>query len=644
MKLNIILKFILVVGIPLIAVYMFVGYMQYRSMVGMVEREGSLRAKVSVELLANTLDERLSLIGSATRSLAGYASLNPKGTRGLQDELLRDLINTDPLLNLAAIAWGDPSQTGMSGLSLERKDGTLDSSPLTEETIHRLVDDYSSVEQSIGNWLAPIRSSDGLAHDAAIVQPITIDGQTAGLVVASLSLTQLQDDAIRSSLSSSRFAIVNNSWIVLASTKTKHMGNPLVGIINPDETAAAPEDTTAFNEFLSQITSDRKQGKKSNSQPVPVRYDGDEYWVAWSVMNEPKWLMIDAIPEATLLEPVYSLLQRDTLYRIGGVFLILLCLLGSALLLTRRIRRLHAAMELVRNGDLDIRVNPGHGRDEITRLGEGFNLMVDSLSRNLDELARSEADRIAVDRELDIARNIQQSLQPELPPEFPHPVDFEIAAINLAARHVGGDFYDYWIMDDKHMAFMLGDVSGKGVPAAIFMGVSRTTIRMVAGRERSPDRILKRVNESLLKDNNQGLFITLFLGVYNIETGVLRYANAGHHSAILKSVDDPSTLVAGATGTILGTLPEAEWTEETLQINPGDHFILYTDGLSEAHGDDGVMLDATGIEQFLDKRKDSDAQTVCRELIGMAESIQSDQLFDDVTVMDLHRRSPEKRP
>ena len=644
MKLNIILKFILVVGIPLIAVYMFVGYMQYRSMVGMVEREGSLRAKVSVELLANTFDERLGLIGSAARSLAGYAALNPQGTRRMQAELLRDLINTDPLLNSAMIAWGDPSQKNLNGLSIDRKDGKIESSPLAEAAILRLIDDYQSVEQSTGSWLAPIRSSDGLAHDAALLQAITINDKTVGLIAVSLSLTQLQDDAIRSSLSSSRFAIVNNSWIVLASTKSKHMGNPLIGIINPDETAAVPEETTAFNEFLSQITSDRKLGKKSNSKPVPVLYDGKEYWVAWSVMNEPKWLMIDAIPEATLLAPVYSLMRRDTLYRIGGVLLILICLLGSALVLTRRVRRLNAAMELVRSGDLSIRVNPGRGRDEITRLGEGFNLMVDSLSRNLDELARSEADRIAVDRELDIARDIQQSLQPELPPEFPHPVDFEIAAINLAARHVGGDFYDYWIMDDKHMAFMLGDVSGKGVPAAIFMGVSRTTIRMVAGRERSPDRILKRVNESLLKDNNQGLFITLFLGVYNIETGELRYANAGHHSAILKSVGSDSKLVAGATGTILGTLPEAEWTAETLQIDPGDHFILYTDGLSEAHGDDGIMLDSTGIERFLDKREDMDAQTVCNELIQMAEHIQSDQLFDDVTVMDLYRRRPGKRP
>ena len=301
-------------------------------------------------------------------------------------------------------------------------------------------------------------------------------------------------------------------------------------------------------------------------------------------------------------------------------------------------------MEVVRTGDLNIRVEPGRGKDEITRLGEGFNLMVDSLAQNLDELAKAEADRIAVDRELDIARDIQQSLQPDLPPEFPHTVDFEIAAINLAARHVGGDFYDYWIMDDKHMAFMLGDVSGKGIPAAMFMGVSRTTIRMVANRERCPENILKQVNESLIKDNHQGLFLTLFLGVYNIDTGVLRYANAGHQSAILKRSGQPSKLVADATGTILGTLPEAQWTQDTIQLELGDHFVLYTDGLSEAHSEDGTMLDTSGIEAYLEQCEGMRAQEVCEGLIRLSESIQSDQLFDDVTVMDLHRSMVGKSP
>lgn len=644
MKLNIILKFILVVGIPLIMVYLFVGYMQYRSMIGMVEREGSLRAKVSVELTANSIDERLILIGTATRSLAGYAAIDPKSTRRLQAELLRDLINTDMLIASAVIAWGDPRKGGLEGISMTRGDGGLQSDLLSDEMARRLIGDYESLNKNSGGWMAPVRSADGLAHDAALLQPIPLDGTTGGLIMVSLPLEKLQNEAVRSSLSSSRFAIVNDSWIVLASTKDEHMGNPLRGVLNPDDSTAFPDDTRTFNEFMSQITADRKLGKKSNSKPVPVSFQGEEYWIAWSVMTEPKWLMIDAIPEATLLEPVYSLLQRDTLYRLGGVFLILLCLLGSALLLTRRIRRLNAAMEVVRTGDLNIRVEPGRGKDEITRLGEGFNLMVDSLAQNLDELAKAEADRIAVDRELDIARDIQQSLQPDLPPEFPHTVDFEIAAINLAARHVGGDFYDYWIMDDKHMAFMLGDVSGKGIPAAMFMGVSRTTIRMVANRERCPENILKQVNESLIKDNHQGLFLTLFLGVYNIDTGVLRYANAGHQSAILKRSGQPSKLVADATGTILGTLPEARWTQDTIQLELGDHFVLYTDGLSEAHSEDGTMLDTSGIEAYLEQCEGMRAQEVCEGLIRLSESIQSDQLFDDVTVMDLHRSMVGKSP
>ena len=209
MKLNIILKFILVVGIPLIMVYLFVGYMQYRSMIGMVEREGSLRAKVSVELTANSIDERLILIGTATRSLAGYAAIDPKSTRRLQAELLRDLINTDMLIASAVIAWGDPRKGGLEGISMTRGDGGLQSDLLSDEMARRLIGDYESLKKNSGGWMAPVRSADGLAHDAALLQPIQLDGTAGGLIMVSLPLEKLQNEAVRSSLSSSRFAINN---------------------------------------------------------------------------------------------------------------------------------------------------------------------------------------------------------------------------------------------------------------------------------------------------------------------------------------------------------------------------------------------------------------------------------------------------
>ena len=154
MKLNIILKFILVVGIPLIMVYLFVGYMQYRSDDRTVKERVLARPKVSVELTANSIDERLILIGTATRSLAGYAAIDPKSTRRLQAELLRDLINTDMLIASAVIAWGDPRKGGLEGISMTRGDGGLQSDLLSDEMARRLIGDYESLKKNSGGWMA----------------------------------------------------------------------------------------------------------------------------------------------------------------------------------------------------------------------------------------------------------------------------------------------------------------------------------------------------------------------------------------------------------------------------------------------------------------------------------------------------------
>ena len=637
MKLNIVMKFILAVGLPMVVIYAIISLAQFQSMADLVEREGSLRSHVAAEQVANYLDGRLITVGTAARSLADFAELDTEAAKRLQVNLLMKLLESEVLINSTSIAWGDPRAGSLSGWRLKRLPDRIDSTSLDSVDGQQMVQDYLKCKTPKGGWIGPLSATADLALRCEYMIPIEHEDEILGLLTVVIHLDELDEEAARVLPTASRFVIINNKWVVISSSKPEDIGKPL------EDTIQDPEQKN-LEAFFSTVTADRRAGATSNATPIPTKLDGHKYWVAWAVMGEPDWILVDAIPQSVMLEPVYSLLQRDTIIRLIGVVVIILLIIISSLLLTRRIRRLHSAMEIARQGDLTVRVTPGRGKDEITRLGQGFNQMLSTFSDNVDALASSEAERMAVDRELDIARSIQESLQPELPPRFEHQVAMEIAAVNLAARHVGGDFYDYWILDEEHLAFMLGDVSGKGVPAALFMAVTRTTIRMVAGRERDPAQILALTNQYLQEDNRQGLFVTLFLGVCNVKTGKLHYANAGHHPAIIKPASGPMHIEGEATGTILGTLPEAEWETKSIQMKPGDHFILYTDGLTEAHGGDEKMIELSGVQQQLEKGPCLNAQSVCDELVALATALQDDQLFDDVTVMDLFRHTSNSPP
>ncbi|MCH2134134.1 MAG: SpoIIE family protein phosphatase [Phycisphaerales bacterium] len=624
------MKFILAVGIPLLAIYCFICLAQFRSMGRLASRDGSLRSRLAVEMVADYLDSRLVRIGTVARTVADFAEKDPEATKATEASLLKNLLTTEPLVFGASIAWGNPKTEPLTGWRSRREADGIKSTALTTVEAQRVAKRYLDANNPYGGWTEPWTTEAEQIKICAYFHPFVINDEVVGLIAVGIRLEDLQNEAARELPLHSRFVIVDDSWIIVSTENPQDIGKPVSTLVDTP-------DLPNMTQLREVITSERESGKPSNATHAPTHFEGENYWIAWAVLEETQWLLLDAVPESTILEPVYSLFQRDILIGVIGLVVIVVVIIVMGLLLTHRLRRLNAAMDRARTGDLSVRVETGSGIDEISQMIRGFNQMIESLESNVDALAQAEASRLSVERELDIARDIQQSLQPHVAPRFERPVDVEIAAVNLPAHHVAGDFYDYWALDDRHLAFMLGDVAGKGVPAAIFMGVARTTLRMVATREHDPAAILKRVNHRLQADNEQGLFVTLFLGVYDTRTGNLKYANAGHHPGLLQpAVGEPRSVTA-ATGTILGTLDGATWTTETLQIEPGDHFILYTDGLVEAHGADGKMVDTDGVVKRLRTLGTPSAKEVCDQLADIAETVQDGNLFDDVTVMDLHR-------
>ncbi len=228
---------------------------------------------------------------------------------------------------------------------------------------------------------------------------------------------------------------------------------------------------------------------------------------------------------------------------------------------------------------------------------DDLRVTIDRTLNHLKEWREALASRdklVALQNELDIAHHMQQSI---LPTQFAKGNDWEIFASMEPARNVGGDFYDVVPLEDGHVGIAIADVSDKGVPSALFMMSTRTMLKGAAIGLLDPGDVLKEVNALLQEGNDTGMFVTVFYGVYNSNTGELTYANAGHNPPLIVRPDGSSVLLPMTGGIALGVIPEFDFSENTVKLEPGDTAFLYTDGVTEAARSDE---DFFGLERLRD--------------------------------------------
>ncbi|WP_195371119.1 MULTISPECIES: SpoIIE family protein phosphatase [Parabacteroides] len=224
----------------------------------------------------------------------------------------------------------------------------------------------------------------------------------------------------------------------------------------------------------------------------------------------------------------------------------------------------------------------------------------------------------SIRNDLHIAQEIQQTILPKTFPPFPELKSFDIYAYMSAAKYVGGDFYDFFRIDQDRLGFVIADVAGKGVPAAIFMAISRTVIRTIALNENSAAMCMQRSNAFLCQENINEMFVTVFYGILNLNTGLVTYCNAGHNPPVLMKADNTVVSVPLTNDFILGSIDDITYHEKTLQLLPGDNLLLYTDGITEAMN--------TRHEQYSEQRLLEN----CQELIGKSPKEIVDKITEKV--------------
>ncbi|MGZ8364968.1 MAG: anti-sigma factor antagonist [Nitrospira sp.] len=219
---------------------------------------------------------------------------------------------------------------------------------------------------------------------------------------------------------------------------------------------------------------------------------------------------------------------------------------------------------------------------DITALKNAEQAAEDANARLADSLAVVKAAKARMQEELNVGRDIQRSMLPRVFPAFPDRKEIELYAVLEPALEVGGDLYDFFLVDDHRLCFVIGDVSGNGVPAALFMAMTKIMVKTLAASDPSPASIVTHVNDALSADNDSCMFVTLYIGILNLRDGSLLTTNGGHNPPLLKRQDGQFEWLTGIDGPMVGPMAGIAFKETTIQLGPGDELFLYTDGVTEA--------------------------------------------------------------
>lgn len=239
-----------------------------------------------------------------------------------------------------------------------------------------------------------------------------------------------------------------------------------------------------------------------------------------------------------------------------------------------------------------------------------------------------------LESELRMARDIQLSLVPNVFPAFPEHEEFDIYAILQPAKEVGGDIYDFFLMDEEHLCFMIGDVSGKGMPAALFMSATRTLFKAQADRENDTAEILQRVNNELCRGNDSSMFVTLFCGILSLHTGEVIFTNAGHNPPYLYRKNGKLQMLADKHGPALGVMDDILYHSTKIVLGSGDTLIMYTDGVSEAMDHENKMFDVRRLEQVIQGNTSHVPQILLGEVMQAVELfVAGAEQSDDITML-----------
>ncbi|RZS62001.1 SpoIIE family protein phosphatase [Xylanimonas ulmi] len=501
-------------------------------------------------------------------------------------------------------------------------------------------------------WFEIASATDGLAWtdvypDAVTGEPHVTgaqafrhpDGTIAGVVAADIPLAKVDVD-----LRALQIGETGRAFLVDAA------GNV---IVDTNLTAAQLQDQAAVRSRYADVLAVKGQSLRGR---ITAAIDGTAYHIAYAPMAATGWSLGFAVPvheietNARQLEAVVRDKADEAQTRIqeqlaaerrrfAVIFpsvLALVALLSIAVSrsITKPITTLAAGVAEVGSGNLDAKVDV-RSNDEIGELATGFNQMTANLKQRASDLARVTAEKERINSDLRIATDIQDDMLPKIFPPYSDRDDLHLATFMLPAKEVGGDFYDFFFLDEEEtkIALVIADVSGKSVPAALFMVIAKTLIKN--NMHLPPAQVLSTVNNLLVADNNSSMFVTTYYSVLDLTTGEYCYASAGHNPPVLyRAASRKIAYLEVPKAPPLGVFAGKSFVTQSLRLEPGDALLLYTDGVTEAFNRTSQMYGSDRLLDDLSALVDQPAHAVVDSVYAAVETFaDGEEQSDDITML-----------
>jgi len=479
--------------------------------------------------------------------------------------------------------------------------------------------------------------------------PVYKDGRLAAVAGADLFLDNMAE-AVASTGNNSSFAfIVNQSGHVVFSPLTE-------GTLRVREPSEEEDLRSAGEEGLAGFIADALKGFTG---VTAVSVDGRDYYMAGAPVESVGWSLISAVSKETALLPTvtmeskYDQIQdeartslsvglghaKDTILVLLGVILVIG--ITGALVFSKRIVKPLGIMteRVISLGGKDLQFfmeDAYRTGDEIEVLAESFASLSSRTLQYVEQVKKVTAEKERIGVELGMARDIQASQLPRLFPAYPNRSEFDIFASMTPAREVGGDFYDFFLVDDDHICLVMADVSGKGVPAALFMMIARVLLKSRMQKGDTPGAALEHLNNQLCENNGTGLFVTIWIALLQISTGKGIAANAGHEHPTLRRAGGEYELVTYHHSPAVAVMGGVPFREHEFEMHPGDGLFVYTDGVAEATNAENELFGTDRMLEALNRDPDAGPEELIDNVMdGINAFVAGAEQFDDITMLSL---------
>jgi sigma-B regulation protein RsbU (phosphoserine phosphatase) len=447
----------------------------------------------------------------------------------------------------------------------------------------------------------------------------------AGIVTVDLSLEWLTDLIQSIKILDSGYAfLLSSNGVIVSHPNRDHIMHQTIFSIAQER----------GDEHLAEIGREMISGTSKFTHVTLLT--GGRNSIYYTPLHSNKWSVGIVYPNREMFAPLHRITVLLFVVVVAG-------LLFLGVIITQIVRRITAplnhfarAAKSIASGKFDTPLPEIRTNDEMLELHDSFCFMQRSLDEYIIKVKESTASKEKIESELRIAREIQMGMIPHIFPPFPNLSEIDLFAILKPAKEVGGDLYDFFLLDERHLCFAIGDVSGKGIPASLFMAVTRTLLRSVADKEHEPATIVSVLNKSLATSNESNMFVTFFLGIIDLDSGVVRYTNAGHNPPVYIGNEGNASYLEVTKSIPLGIFDTFEYTQNELKLSKGDKLFLYTDGITEAENAVEVLY---GEDRLLRTIKDNHFHNP-KELIGLITydvslHVKGHDQSDDLTMLSL---------